>query len=190
MQTFYKHFPEIDNVQWTEYFLKDFMPKHNFFEKTSSVSSSYIEYHKKDFSSEPKILELSFLLIKKLKFPAIEYFIIFKHVDMYQPIHADGVKVLRNASFNLPLLGYEGTKTNFYKKKNSNVEPEIRNANYYNVEDVNLAEELAGKNKWALIDSSVPHNVVGIKTDTPRITLCIRFVGNPKFERLIQNAKS
>ena len=44
--------------------------------------------------------------------------------------------------------------------------------------------------KWTLIDSSVPHNVVGIKTDNPRITLCIRFVGNPKFERLIQNAKS
>ena len=33
----------------TDYFLKEFIPKYKFFENTSDIGSSYIEYYKKDF---------------------------------------------------------------------------------------------------------------------------------------------
>ena len=106
MQNFYKRFPEIDNVYWTNYFLNEFFPK-NKFSENPSTNTSYISYFKKDFNDKSKILELSSLLTKKLKFPPIEYFLIFKH-NNNQPIHADGKLTLRYASFNLPLVGFEG----------------------------------------------------------------------------------
>jgi len=190
MQKCHQHFPEIDNVKWTEYFLKEFIPKYKFFENTSDVKSSYIEYHKKDFKSELEILKLSALLSSKLQFPPIDYFLIFRHVTMDQPIHADGMSVLRNVSFNLPLLGYEGTKMCFYKEKNLDKKPIISNANYFDANSVEFVSEFDGGNDWVLVNSAMPHNVVNMNPDNPRLTLCIRFVGNPTFDDLIKNAKS
>jgi|GEM_PF-3263680 hypothetical protein len=184
MQNFYKHFPEIDSVYWTNYFLNEFIPKNKFFENTSfNTRPSYISYFKKDFNDESKILELSSLLTEKLKFPPIEYFIIFRHV-VSQFIHADGQTALRNSSFNLPLTGYQGTKMWFYNTK-SNIVPEIRDAHYFKKDDVRLISELSGTNEWVLVNSAVPHNIVNIDSNNPRLTVCIRFVGNPKFEDLI-----
>jgi hypothetical protein len=192
MQKYHQHFSEIDNIYWTDYFLKEFIPKYKFFEKTSDTGSSYIEYHK-DFVKEPEILKLSALLTSKVKFPPIEYFVIFRHVDIDQLIHADGGAVLRNSSFNLALTGYESTIMRFYEMKNHDTKPKIsnatNNANYYNKENLVNAGEFFGSNEWVLVNSAVPHNVVNIDANKPRLTVCIRFIGNPTFEDLIKNSK-
>jgi hypothetical protein len=188
MQKYYQHFPEIDNVYWTNYFLKEFIPKHKFFENTSDTGSSYIQWYKKDFINELQILKLNSLLSSKLQFPPIEYFLIFRHNDMDQLIHADGGKILRNSSFNLPLLGYNGTSMCFYEQKTI-LPPTIGNANYYKTDNLTLVEKFTSGNEWVLVNSAVPHNVVGIDSNNPRLTVCIRFLGNPTFEDLIKNTK-
>ena len=185
MQNFYKHFPEIDNVYWTDYFLKEFIPKYKFFENTSDIESSYIAYYKKDFERESEVLKLSALLKSKLKFPPINYFLIFKH-SYAQPIHADGKLTLRYASFNLPLVGFEVTRMCFYNTK-SNVITKVEDAYYFKEDNVCLATELEGRNEWTLVNSSIPHNIVNVDFNNPRITVCIRFDGNPKFDDLITN---
>lgn len=189
MSKYHQHFSEIDNIYWTNYFLKEFIPKYKFFENTSDTGSSYIEWYKKDFVNEPGILKLSYLLSSILKFPPIEYFLIFRHVDMDQPIHADGREILRNSSFNLPLTGYEGTSMCFYEPKTI-LPPIIRNANYYEKDNLTLVEKFAGGNEWVLVNSAIPHNVINMDANNPRLTVCIRFAFNPTFEDLVKNAKS
>jgi hypothetical protein len=188
MQNFYKHFPEIDNVYWTNYFLNEFIPEYKFVEQISNTGSAYTLYSKKDFSNNLEILKLSSLLTDKLKFPPIDYFSIFRHV-IHQPIHADGIAVLRNASFNLPLAGFEGTKMCFYKTK-TDILPKAKDAYYFKEDEVYPVGEFLGSNEWVLVNSAVPHNVVNVDYDNPRLTLCVRFVNNPKFEDLITNAES
>jgi hypothetical protein len=184
MQKYYHQFKEIDSVYWTDYFLNEFIPKYKFLERRIDADSRYIIYDRKEFYTESKILKLSLLLTKSLKFPPIQYFTIFRHVTD-QPIHSDGGAVPRNVSFNLPLAGYEGTVMNFYNKKNSNIEPIVTDANYYNLTDLNLVCEFTGNNEWALVNSAVPHNIVNVNPDNPRYTVCLRFFGNPTFDDLV-----
>ena len=187
MQKYYQHFSEIDNVYWTNYFLNEFIPKHEFFKKLSDTGSSYIEWYIKDFINELQILKLSSLLSSRLKFPPIEYFLIFKHI--VQPIHSDGREIIRNTSFNLPLLGYNGTSMCFYEQKTI-LPPITRDANYYDTDNLTLVEKFTGSNEWVLVNSAVPHNIVDMDPNNPRLTVCVRFLGNPTFEDLIKNAKS
>jgi hypothetical protein len=188
MQNYYQHFPEIDNVYWTDYFLNEFIPKYKFYESIKESLYNYVFYANKN--QYPGILELSTELTTKLKFPPIEYFLIFKHVDIDQPIHADGENIVRYSSFNLPLFGYAGTNMCFYKMKDDTIKPEIRNAYYYNKENLTVIDKFSGENEWVLVNSGVPHNIVDVNSTDPRITVCIRFYGNPTFQDLINNAKS
>lgn len=187
MQKYHQHFSEIDNIYWTNYFLNEFIPKYKFDEKISGTI--YIEYHKKDFNDEPGILELSNLLSSKLGFPPIEYFLIFKHIRADQLIHVDGIEIPRNASFNLPLIGYEGTTMCFYEENILHT-PSVSNARYYPKENLTLVETFAGGNEWVLVDTSVPHNIINVDPGQPRLTLCVRFHSNPTFNNLMKNAKS
>ena len=72
----------------------------------------------------------------------------------------------------------------FYNTK-SNIIPKIEDAYYFKEDDVCLATELAGTNNWVLVNSAVPHNIVNVDSSNPRLTVCVRFVANPKFENLI-----
>ena len=72
----------------------------------------------------------------------------------------------------------------FYNTK-SNIVSEIRDAHYFKKYDVLLISELSGNNEWVLVNSAFQHNIVNIDSNNPRLTVCIRFVGNPKFEDLI-----
>jgi len=184
MEQFYKHFLEIDNIYWTNYFLNEFIPKKLHFKKNINLGSVYRLYSKKDFIENLEILKLSVLLTRKLKFPPIEYFAIFKHTA-FQPIHIDGYPKKRHASFNLPLTGYEGTDMCFYNLK-PNAVSEVRESLYFKNEDADLVSKFAGTNEWVLIDSSAPHNIVNVDYNNPRLTVCFRFEGNPKFEDLIK----
>ena len=187
MQKYYQHFPEIDNVYWTDYFLKEFIPKYKFYDALKESRYCYVMYDNKIQYSG--IIELDNELQGKYNFPPIEYFMIFKHTTN-QPIHSDGQGISRHSSFNLPLLGYAGTNMCFYEMKDVNVEPEASNAYYYNEENLTMADKLSGGNEWVLVNSGVPHNIVDMNSNDPRITVCIRFYGNPTFEDLVKNAKS
>ena len=181
---YFQHFPEIDSVEWTEYFLKEFIPKYKFFENLSKSTYNYVQYN--DIYNYPAIAKLSSILKSKFNLPPIEYFLILRHNKETQPIHIDGVKQFRYASLNLAIKGFENTKMIFYKKNNSNADVSVTNAYYYDIKDVTPVEEFTGTNEWVLVNSGEPHQVIGIDTDNPRITVCIRFVGNPTFKELIK----
>jgi hypothetical protein len=184
MQQYFRYFSKLDNIEWTEYFLNDFIPKYNFFEKKFNSGVNFVIYNE----INPTIKRLSLELMLTFNFPPISHFLIFHHLKE-QPIHIDGSTQVQNASLNLPISGYENTKTIFYKTNNDNVNIFVSNARYYNKKDVTPVAEIKGSNEWVLIDSSTPHQVVGIDVTKPRMTVCIRFVGNQTFQDLIKNTK-
>ncbi len=53
MQQYYQHFPEIDNVKWTDYFLNEFFIKYKFYEKLESSAYNYVSYN--DIAQYPAI---------------------------------------------------------------------------------------------------------------------------------------
>ncbi len=139
---------------------------------------------------------LNIQLLKKLsndlqeqyKFPPISNFLIFCHQQASQPVHIDGTSQYRYASLNLTIKGYQNTKMMFYKQNESNMQTTISNAYYFDKQDLLLVDELKGSNDWVLINSGVPHQAIGVNLNDTRITVCIRFLGNPTFENLLKNA--
>jgi hypothetical protein len=187
MTEYFQHFHEIDSVDWTEYFLKEFLPKQKFFENLSKSKYNYVQYN--DINIDPAIVKLSSILESKFNFPPIEYFLIFCHDRENQPIHIDGINQLRYSSLNLTISGFKNTKMIFYKKNNPNATASVTNANYFDIKDLTPVTEFNGSNEWVLVNSGEPHQVIGINTDSPRITVCFRFLNNPIFKDLVKNAK-
>lgn len=188
MSEYFQHFSKIDSIEWTEYFLKEFLPKHKFFENLSKSEYNYVQYD--SMNIDPAIAKLSSILTSEFNFPPIECFLIFCHKKEKQPIHIDGTRKLRYASLNLSISGFENTKMIFYKKNNPNASVEVTNANYFDIKDLTPVAEFNGANEWILVNSGEPHQVINIDTNNPRITVCIRFLNNPTFGNLIKNAKS
>lgn len=188
MQKYYQRFPEIDNVYWTDYFLKEFIPKYKFHEELKVSAYNYVQYNNKNLY--PKIVELDNELQQKYKFPPIEYFLIFSHQAQNQPVHIDGTQQYRHASLNLTVTGYQNTKMLFYTQNKPNIQSNVSNANYLDLKDLKLVNEFNGCNNWVMINSGVPHQAIGINLNETRTTVCLRFTGNPTFEDLINNAKS
>jgi hypothetical protein len=178
--TYFVHLPSLNIEPYTDYFLHTFIPRVSFDKNPKEL---YIQYFRKDFANDPTIMSLESVLLKKYKFPPIEYFSIFKH-DEAQPIHHDGMQVPRYASLNLPLKGFESTKMIFYKTI-LDIPPITTDANYYLPENVEPVIELEGSNQWVLVDSSKPHNITNVDFTNPRFTLCIRFMLNPTIEKLL-----
>ena len=176
------HLPNLDAELYTNYFLNEFIPSRNF-EVNLSNTSRYIQYFRKDFSQDPVILKLDYVLRTSFNFPPIEYFSIFRHTSC-QRIHVDGINIPRYASLNLPLKGYESTKMIFYEK-NKGINPRVTDANYYKLEDVYPVSELLGSNQWVLVDSNIPHNITNVDFANPRYTLCVRFYTNPTVTDLL-----
>lgn len=179
---YFVHIPNLEVEKYTNYFLNEFIPSRNF-EANLSNTSCYIQYFRKDFYQDPVVLELDSVLRKKFNFPPLEYFSIFRHVGN-QSIHVDGINILRYASLNLPLKGYESTKMMFYEQ-NKGIKPKITDANYYDEKVVTKVAELLGINQWVLVDSSIPHNITDVDFNNPRYTLCLRFSGNPTMSQLV-----
>jgi len=182
MSNYYKFIDIVDTKPYAQHFLESFIKENNFIELvTNQNNKTYIEYPTHRYP-DSLIVKLSSELTKKYKFPPISHFILFYHtVD--QSIHADGSVVPRWCSFNLPLLGWENTKMNFYSVRPDAVS---RNAEsrYYKKDDVIHQDQFNCTNDWVLVHSGLPHNVVNMTTENPRITLVNRFFGNPTFETL------
>jgi hypothetical protein len=183
------HLPKLNNVKYTSYLLNEFIPKYKVIEELdrtrSAKSISYVQHSRVHILQEPNLLEFNAHLKLVYNFPDIEYFSIFKH-HKDQPIHADGLQILRCSSLNLPLSGYENTKTIFYKETFVNPNREIRDANYYNIENLSPIAELQGTNDWVMINTGIPHQVIGATASNPRITVCFRFVSNPTINQLLE----
>ena len=169
----YKIIDGLDIDSYSEYFLSIFHVQ------LRNQMSQFFQYKVND----PAIKKLNDILVTKYQFPPIQYFIIFNH-NKDQPIHIDGIDTIRHASLNLPLSGIDSNKMIFYKLKKDSV-PVITNANYYTKSDVEYLAEIDGKKQWALVNSGIPHQVINIDSNQPRITLCIRFYTNPTFEYLL-----
>jgi hypothetical protein len=180
------HLPKLNTVEYSSYFLNEFIPKYKVIEELdrtkSTKSISYVQYF---IFQMPNLLKFNAHLKLVYNFPDIEYFLIFKH-HTDQPIHADGLQILRHSSLNLPISGYENTKTIFYKETFVNPNREIQDANYYNIENLSPIAELQGTNDWVMINTGIPHQVIGATASNPRITVCFRFFSNPTINRLLE----
>lgn len=179
--TYFVHLPSLDTKLYTRYFLDTFIPERKFHENCTDF---FIQYFRKDFSNNSVIMSLNNILQKKYKFPPIQYFSIIKH-DSIQPVHHDGKEFTRHVSLNLPLQGFESTKMIFYKII-LDIPPKKLREHQYLPGCVEPISELEGSNNWVLVNSGVPHSVINIDFNNPRITLCLRFVGNPTITQLIK----
>ncbi len=174
---------DIPTEPFVNYFLNDYIPKNNIIDIITSSNLSHVEHQLKN-KPEKSMMDLNSLLNKEYKIPfKIEYFSIFYH-STPQSIHTDGITQIRYSSLNLPLTNYQDTKMLFYKIKNETNTPIVQDAFYFKKDDLDVIEELPGKQQWVLVNSGIPHNVVCTNHALPRITLCVRFLGNPKFELL------
>ena len=175
--TYFTRLPQLNVETYTNYFLNTFVPKIKF-------QSLYFNCTRKEFCTDPNVMSLDRTLQEKYNLPPIDYFMIFKHTKS-QSIHHDGKVIPRYASLNLPLTGFESTKMIFYKTIDK---PYIvSDANYYYPKNLEPVIELEGSNEWVLVDSSVPHHITNVNFNNPRITLCLRFKGNPTLEHLLSN---
>jgi hypothetical protein len=185
MSKYFKYFDEIDPIPYTDYFLNTFIKENNFIEEVKKgITKSYIIY---DANCSSMITALSNELSKKYKYPAISHFLLFYHTSS-QSIHSDGYPIIRQCSFNLPVLGWEGTQMNFYTEK-SNVASRNEESRYYQPYEVDIQERFDCHNKWVLVNSGLPHNVCNMTEENPRITVVTRFHSNPSFEMLLKLSK-
>jgi len=173
MNNYFSVLPEIESNSYRDHLLNEFIPEYS-----SHLKKTYGYFAQEHLT--PKLLELQEVLFQ-YDFPPIEYFLVFRHaVD--QSIHIDGRSFVRYASLNLVLDGYEGTRMNYYDIIN-----DIRNradAQYFSSTNVRFRESFDPSPNWTLVNSGVPHNIVGINPLIPRKTLGIRFIGNPTYEEL------
>jgi hypothetical protein len=180
---YFAHLPTLSAKPYTDYFLNTFMPL-NF----KAHEGLFTPFLKKDFIDDPILTELDNLLQTKYNLPPIFYFSIFRH-SQPQRIHVDFTGQqhdFRHASLNLPLSGFESTKMIFYKEKQG-MSPRLGNdAYFYSLDQVDPIVEFKGSNDWVLVNSGVPHQIIAENLDNPRVTLCIRFEGNPTIDECLE----
>jgi hypothetical protein len=187
MNNFYLKIPSLDTKFYTDYFLNEYIPKYDILGKLTTDKELYY----RDFMLEEKYYAIEFLentLKEEFKIPfKVDCVMLFYHTLFQHRIHIDKKNnTYRYASLNLPLIGFENTKMIFYQLKNLNdTYNNVTDAFYFNNNDVTPVSELDGKNEWVLVNSGIPHNIITtVNNPLPRITLCIRFKSNPKFEIL------
>jgi hypothetical protein len=188
MQNLFKFLPDLDAVRYTEYFLNDFFIEHNSYKELEQ--QPYILFDGTKFNKGLS-KELNRYLMLTFKFPPLSNALVFKHFSD-QPIHVDGTELVRNASLNLPLIGYENTRMIFYRSSIKTEDITPTDAFYFPEDSLEYCGEFPGENNWVLINSSIPHQVINSQPENPRITICFRFRGNPSFEDLcdrIDNTK-
>jgi hypothetical protein len=171
MLTLNKYFYKVNFLEtkkYTEHFLK-LISQSTFIDKGPYASFDI---------DDPMVTEISSIL-KEMKLPTINLFILFKHHRKQQDIH----KEVMQCSLNLPLIGYENTLMHFYQMNATPIKKQ--SVSYYKEADEKIIiETLPGSHEWVLVDSSVPHNIVNSDFNNPRCTVALRFSGNPTFEEI------
>ena len=202
MDNLFTYVENLEVEKYTDYFYNVFLEKYAFYQKLEKIETDrvnhpeyvskfrYVKYIPSEIN-DPMVNEIEKFLQEEYKFPKFLHFFIFRHVEP-QPIHADAVHAWKPpdpptvglAAFNLPLKGYEGTGIRWYTSKTGE-EPKrymTHKGTYFDHED-ELAPitTLPGSNKWVLLNTEVPHNVVDINPSNPRFTLTFRFQDNPSY---------
>ena len=169
---------KVNNLQtdiYTDYFLNEFIPKNAVTANTTLTTFNQNLINDEMINRLGKELQLNY----KFYYPIQSFFIFYHNAN--QRIHIDGSQTIYQSSLNLPLVGSENTKMIFYNELEY-YDWEIGTAHYiYN--DLTVKETLYHSNEWVFINPSIPHHIVGPTIENPRITLCIRFSGNPKFNK-------
>lgn len=174
---------DLETKIYRDYFLNEYIPKNDILNKVANGNSLLFQ-DLFEINKDPIINRLENELKQKYKFPfKILTLIIFYYIRPQQ-IHIDGSKNFVYTSLNLPLINYENSKIVFYKTQQSTNYSLISNARYFNEDEATPIIELPGSNEWVLINTNTPHKVMS-DIKNPRITLCIRFVGNPKLEHFL-----
>jgi len=178
------HIPTLKSEPYTSYFLNTFIPSIKGTKDSDKKISAYTLYFKKDFCTDPVVMELDTLLQTKYDFPPIECLVVFKHTYQ-QPIHVDGRLPARNASLNLPIYGFESTKMIWYKSK-IELSPNVSDAHYFDPDNMDPIPDsvFEGTNDWVLVNTVIPHNIINVDFNKPKTTVCVRFENNPTFEQL------
>lgn len=180
MHEYYKILDNLECDAIRNYLRNTFVPK---YVDTQIGDNRYVPFTVAYMKDELKTFEESLL---RYNFPKIAYFLVFVHYDE-QPIHIDGyTEEIRWASLNLPIEGYEGTKLNFYES-NGDLAQTKSDARYMTDRSALTLVDTLESDKWVIVNSGVPHNVVDVDPKQRRVTICFRFEGNPKFEDLIRN---
>lgn len=176
----YHKFLDIETESYRKYFQEVFFAKYDMGRDSMRVYQQFYQA----VICDPKIDELN-QIISVYKIPPIDYILIFRHFGD-QRIHSDGHGgKSRYASLNLPISGFGNTKMVYYTENDNSSKPVATDAFYYTRSNVSKLYEFDSIDKWTLVDSSKPHNIVGSDRADPRITVCCRFHGNPKYEDLI-----
>lgn len=201
MDNLFTYVDSLEVDKYTDYFYNVFLEKYAFYQKLEKIEIDranhpeyvskfrYVKYIPSEIN-DPMVNEIESFLVREYNFPKFLHFFIFRHVEP-QPIHADAVHAWKPpdpptvglAAFNLPLKGYTGTGINWYKSKNGE-EAKGRmthKGTYFNPKEVVPFANLPGSNKWVLINTEIPHNVVNMNPVDPRVTLTFRFENNPSY---------
>lgn len=145
----------------------------------NSITSSYNYY----LNDSGQLANLEKQIDEIYNLPKVEYFLIFNH-KREQSIHVDGIRNIRYCSLNLTISYPDNAIMNFYKPKD-NTDFMLSDARYYKNSNIEKIKEYILPKSWYIVNSGIPHNVSGFSKENPRITLCLRFYGNPSFEELV-----
>jgi hypothetical protein len=204
MDDLFTYFENLEVEKYTNYFSNIFLEETDFHKKLEKLELErvnhpeyitkfrFIKYIPSEIN-DSMVDEIERFLEEKYNFPKFSHFFIFRH-DAPQPIHADAVRAWKPpeipsisfAALNLPLKGYNGTGINWYKPK-TDEEPKkhmTHKGTYFDPKYVVPMAYLPGSNKWVLLNTEVPHNVVNINPLDPRFTLTFRFKDNPSYSHL------
>lgn len=176
MSNNYISIPNLEIEPYSNYFLNKY-DLNNSFQEYKQINVFY-----QNDIKDPIIYKLENELRTNYKFYyPIDYFVLFYHTAD-QSIHLDGTKVHTLCSLNLPLIGNNNIKFIFYKPL-ENYDLEINIARNIKNKDLKIIEIIPHKKEWILLNPNVPHQIIGAKKDNPRVTLCVRFIGNPTFAK-------
>jgi hypothetical protein len=204
MDSLFTYVTDLEVKKYTNYFSNEFLEKTDFYEKLEKLELErvnrpecitkfrFIKYIPSKIN-DSMVDEIERFLEEKYNFPKFSHFFIFRH-DAPQPIHADAVRAWKPpetptvslAAFNLPLSGYEGTGINWYESLLGGQAKGrmTHKGTYFDPKDVVPIANLVGSNKWVLLNTEVPHNVINIDPKNPRFTLTFRFKNNPSYTYL------
>ena len=172
----YIKIPNLEVEPYCSYFLNKFILNN----ASQKIEQQTINYFKNTSIKDPIICKLENELRTKYKFYyPIDYTILFYHTAD-QAIHLDGTRVETLCSLNLPLIGNDNIEFIFYEPLEY-YDLDIKNARYVKNKDLNILEKIPHKKEWILLNPNIPHQVIGAKKYDPRVTLCVRFIGNPTF---------
>lgn len=178
MNQYYKILDDLDSEGMRKYFSEIFVPR---YVDPFMGADRYVGFNSSCIKGKLVDFEKS---LEKYNLPRIGYFLVFVHYND-QPIHIDGhTDEIRHVSLNLSVSGHNTTRLKFYEAPDT-IEKTKSDATYFPDTQSLIHVDSLITDKWALVNSGVPHNAVNAMPTDRRVTVCFRFDGNPQFKDII-----